>query len=150
MGYFHCRPIDSANDYILLSPAPSELGEYRCFSKETGWYFCKNCGVRVLGTRGSWQQVDLDVEKWAGTKAAGEEESLQNVWVLRGDSVDMEVDGKIVTKPFYLSVNAVTLEPSGDIDLRKWHEKGWVSYVDSRNEEELPTRLGEPHEGGMY
>jgi hypothetical protein len=60
--------------------------------------------------------------------------------------------GKEVSKPnHYVSVNAVTLEPSGDIDLNKWHDNGWVFYVENRFKiggEKM--RLAEPFEGGMY
>jgi hypothetical protein len=151
MGYFHCRPTEPAQNYILTSPAnPEELGDYRCNDKEHGWYFCKKCGVRVLGLSGSWEQVELDVEKWAGSKKEGDEEKLQKVWKPKGEPKVVEVEGKKVTRPFYLSVNAVTLEPSEDIDLRKWHDKGWIFYVESLREDGTPMRVGEPHEGGMY
>jgi hypothetical protein len=60
MGYFHCRPVDPANDYILTSPDPEQLGDYRCFEKKHGWIFCKKCGVRVLGLGGSWEYVHVD------------------------------------------------------------------------------------------
>jgi hypothetical protein len=72
MGYFHLRPINPTEDYILVSPAPDELGEYRCYSEKHGWYFCKKCGVRILGLGGEWEQIELDVEKWAGTKQEAE------------------------------------------------------------------------------
>jgi hypothetical protein len=32
----------------------------------------------------------------------------------------------------YLSVNAVTLELAEGLDLRAWHERGWISYLDCR------------------
>ncbi|KAF2818411.1 hypothetical protein CC86DRAFT_157126 [Ophiobolus disseminans] len=150
MGYFHLRPINPAEDYILTSPTSvDELGDYRCFAEKHGWYFCKKCGVRFLGLGGSWEQVELDIEQWAGTKNEGEEEKLQKVWKTKGEPKIVEKQGKKVTKPYYLSVNAVTLEPSEDIDLRKWHEKGWILYVETRREDGTPTGTT-PHEGGMY
>jgi hypothetical protein len=142
MGYFHLRLIDPTEHYILTSPADiKELGDYRCFEKKHGWYFCKTCGVRVLGLGGVWEQLELDVREWAGTKKEGEEEKLQKVWKTKGADVG---------KPYYLSVNAVTLEPSEDVDLRKWHDNGWIFYVESRRKDGTPLRFGEPHEGGMY
>jgi hypothetical protein len=99
---------------------------------------------------GTWEQVELDVEKWAGTKKDGEEEKLQKVWKPKGEPLEVEADGKKVTNPLYLSVNAITLELTEDTDLRKWHEKGWVAYIERRRRDGTPTRLGEPHEGGMY
>jgi hypothetical protein len=141
MGYFHLRPINPTEHYILISPNPEDLGDYRCFEKKHGWYFCKSCGVRVLGLGGSWEQVELDVEKWADPTKGSEKENLQTVWRTIGPSDP---------KPHYLSVNAVTLEPSEDTDLRKWHENGWISYCESRRDDGTPTRFGRPHEGGMY
>jgi hypothetical protein len=60
--------------------------------------------------------------------------------------------GKEVSKPnHYISVNAVTLDSSEDIDLRKWHQNGWVFYVENRVKENgTQMRLADPFEGGMY
>jgi hypothetical protein len=60
--------------------------------------------------------------------------------------------GKDVSKPnHYVSVNAVTLEPSEDIDLRKWHQEGWVFYVENRVKKNgSQMRLSEPFDGSMY
>jgi len=145
MGMFHCRPINPTEDYILTSPASiEELGDYRCYEKKHGWYFCKSCGVRILGLGGSWEQVEIDVEKWAGTKVEGEEEKPQKVWKTKGDPITVEVDGKKFTRPYYLSINAVTLEPSEDIDLRKWHDNRWLFYVENLKKDGTPLRVGEP------
>jgi hypothetical protein len=151
MGFFHCRPIDPQEDFILISPANlDELGDYRAFSKTQGWYFCKSCGVRVFGVAAEWEKVDIDVEKWAERKSSEEEGKLQPVLKTKATTRTRTVDGKEVTKDYhYVSINAVTLEPGDEIDLRMWHEKGWLLYVDCRSRTEGP-RLGKPHEGGMY
>lgn len=157
MGMFHCRPINITDDFIMTSPSTiEELGDYRCFSKKIGWYFCKNCGVRVFGMGGEWEQVELDVEKWAGKESDGK---LQKAW--RSNPYPMEkytatgLDGKTTRPLHYLSVNAVTLEGGeGGVDLKEWHENGWVFYVNSRDREKTPMkskmRFGEPHDMGMY
>ncbi|KAF2472714.1 uncharacterized protein BDR25DRAFT_11134 [Lindgomyces ingoldianus] len=150
MGYFHLRPINASDDFILTSPSTiEELGDYRCFDRKVGWYFCKTCGVRTFGLGGEWEQVELDVEKWAG-KEDGEGQA-QKVWKTKPMDIKKVVDGKEVTKSaHYVSVNAVTLEAGQEgADLRKWHEQGWIFYVDSKNHKEA-MRFGEPHEGGMY
>ncbi|KAL1651710.1 hypothetical protein SLS61_005373 [Didymella pomorum] len=151
MGFFHCRPIDPQEDFILISPANlDELGDYRAFSKTQGWYFCKSCGVRVFGVAAEWEKVDIDVEKWAERKSSEEEGKFQPVLKTKATTRTRTVDGKEVTKDYhYVSINAVTLEPGDEIDLRMWHEKGWLLYVDCRSRTEGP-RLGKPHEGGMY
>ncbi|KAF1850554.1 uncharacterized protein K460DRAFT_412243 [Cucurbitaria berberidis CBS 394.84] len=153
MGYFHCRPINPAEDFILTSPATiEELGDYRTFSKKQGWYFCKKCGVRIVGLGGDWERAELDVEHWAGAKEEADPGKLQQVWKTKATTITTKENGKDETKPFhYLSVNAVTLEPGEDIDLKKWHENGWIFYVenlDKKNGTQL--RVSEPFKGGMY
>ncbi|KAH6629465.1 hypothetical protein C7974DRAFT_394548 [Boeremia exigua] len=149
MGFFHCRPINPENDFILISPTNiDELGDYRVFSKTNGWYFCKRCGVRVFGVGGVWESKQIDVEHWAGEKR--EEEKSQLVLTSKPTTKTKVVDGKDVTEPYhYVSVNAVTLEPSEDIDLRMWREKEWLLYIDTREGTGKP-RSDKPHEGGMY
>jgi hypothetical protein len=150
MGYFHCRPIAPADDFILTAPATiEELGEYRTGSKKTAWYFCKDCGVRVVAVAGVWEQVELDVGEWGGVEKGGEE-TLQKVWKSKGTTKRVVREGREEEVPYhYLSVNAVTLEPGGEVDLKMWHEKGWIGYVDSRFRKG-GMRLGEPHDDGMY
>ena len=63
-----------------------------------------------------------------------------------------EADDKEGRKPHhYLSVNAVTLEPSTEIDLKKWHENGWVYYVENLEKKNgTQVQVGKPFFGGMY
>ncbi|KAL5116184.1 hypothetical protein ACEQ8H_005961 [Pleosporales sp. CAS-2024a] len=141
MGYFHLRPINPTEHYILLSPKPEELGDYRCFEKKHGWYFCKHCGVRIVGLGGSWEPMEIHVDEWAGTKE-GQDTRTQTVYKT------VAPPGK---KMYYLSVNATSLEPSEDVDLIKWHENGWIFYVECRTREYgEPPRFGRPYAGGMY
>jgi len=50
----------------------------------------------------------------------------------------------------YLSVNAATLDAGQEgLDMREWTEKGWITYLDAKDEVG-EARLGVPHEGGMY
>ncbi|KAF2127751.1 hypothetical protein P153DRAFT_294862, partial [Dothidotthia symphoricarpi CBS 119687] len=153
MGFFHCRPISPADDFILTSPATiEELGDYRANVGKAGWYFCKSCGVRVFGVGAAWEQVELNVEEWASEQHEGKETKLQKVWRTKGTTFATEEDGKEVRKlVHYVSVNAVTLEPSEDIDLRKWHDNGWIGYVENRSRDEVErNRMGKPYSGGMY
>ncbi|KAF2870484.1 DUF636 domain protein [Massariosphaeria phaeospora] len=155
MGFFHVRPISPAADFIVTAPATiAELGDYRVNDKKIGWYFCKTCGVRPFAVAGAWEQVDLDVAEWAGKEGDGK---TQKVWRTKPADVQATVEGKQVTKNMhYVSVNAVTLEPregEGDngVDLREWHDKGWIFYVESRTGSGgSKVRFGEPHHGGMY
>lgn len=150
MGFFHCRPISPEEDFVLVSPTNlEELGDYRVYSKTNGWYFCKKCGVRVFGIGAKWEPVVIDLASWAGEKSEGGEKT-QLVLKTAPTTKTRVVNGEEVTKPYhYVSVNAVTLEPGEDVDLRMWHEKGWIIYVDCRARTGAP-HFGRPYEGGMY
>lgn len=154
MGFFHCRPINIPEDFILTSPSLiEELGDYRVFSKKQGWYFCKTCGTRVFGMGGKWEQVEVDVAEWEGKGA--ESKGKEKVWISKPDGTRIRViDGKEVEVPrHYLSVNAVTLDTAveGGVDLREWHEKGWVFYVENREKTGSGNmRLDKPFPGGMF
>lgn len=150
MGFFHCRPISPADDFVLTSPTKiEELGDYRTNTETLAWYYCKRCAVRVFAVAGVWEEAHRDLEEWAGVKSGGGQK-LQPVLMTKGTTKAKMVNGEQVSEPYhYLSVNAVTLEPSEDIDLRKWHEKGWVFYVGAGNHKG-PPRLEKPYEGGMY
>jgi hypothetical protein len=50
----------------------------------------------------------------------------------------------------YLSVNGVTIEPGQEgFDMREWTEKGWIAYLDEKDEVGAP-RFGAPYDGGVY
>lgn len=147
MGMFHCRPINLTEDFILTTPAPSELGDYRVYDKKIGWFFCKSCGVRTFGLGGAWEETEINVDEWAGRERT--EEGTEKVWKTKGALLQATSDSgeKITRDMHYVSVNAVTLE---GVDLREWHEKGWIFYVDSLQSPREDPRYGKPHVGGMY
>jgi hypothetical protein len=133
MGFFHVRLMDTPNDFYLLSPKdPNELSDYMCFEKRIHWYFCPACGVRCFAFRGESEVREVEVD---GEKV--------QAWTARREGWDEPNTG-------YLSVNAVTLEPGQEgLSLKEWHEKGWIQYLDTKDEA-LEDRLADPHEGGMY
>jgi hypothetical protein len=134
MGIFHLRPIDPPKDFQILSPlnpTTGGLSEYKCFDKNTSWYFCGTCGVRCFGFKGEGEVRTEDV--------GGEK---KEVWGFIADKWDK-------SKKCYLSVNAVTLEPGQEgLDLREWTEKGWVAYFDFSEKHE--DQMGKPHPGDPY
>ena len=80
----------------------------------------------------------------------------------QGEVVEREIEGKKVRvwaskeegweegKGCYLSINAQTLEAGQEgADLREWHDKGWIHYLDCLDEKE-DDRWGVPHRGGCY
>ncbi|TGO11363.1 hypothetical protein BTUL_0111g00130 [Botrytis tulipae] len=166
MGLFHIRLPDSPNDFMLLSPTgmPHEQGgwqdqgmkNYQCFDKELDWWFCGICGVRPFATGLNFQNGEtrkVNLKELGVTEVNGEEvgEGEREVWMCPKEG---EVDGKptewIEGKTGYLSVNAIALEAGQEgCDLREWHEKGWISYLDTLDLKE-ENRLGRPWRGGMY
>jgi hypothetical protein len=137
MGIFHVRLIDAPEDFYLFNPLNLTEGgmkDYRCFSGNSHWYFCGNCGVRcfTVAGQGSVKEVEIEGEK-------------KQAWRIDADGWRERGYG-----PNYFSLNALTLEPHQEgLDLREWTEKGWVAYYDSL-EDVGEYRLGEPHTGGMY
>jgi hypothetical protein len=127
--------MDSPNDFQLLAPLNPEhggLSDYTCFEKTIHFYFCPKCGVRCFAFSGDSELREIEV--------GGEK---QQVWTPKRE-------GWIENKTGYLSVNGVTLEPGQEgLNMKEWHEKGWIQYLDAKNDVE-EDRLGEPHEGGIY
>ena len=118
-----------------LNPTSGGLLDYTCFDKLIHWYFCGTCGVRcfALGGEGELREVD---------EPGGEGKKIK-VWMPKKEGWEENDTG-------YLSVNATTLEPGQEgLNLNEWTEKGWIAYLDCKNEAE-EDRLGKPHEGGMY
>ncbi|KAK7182329.1 hypothetical protein PSPO01_11563 [Paraphaeosphaeria sporulosa] len=147
MGMFHCRPNDLANDFIVTSPAKIEdVGEYRCFSEQIGWYFCKRCGVRTFGMGGEWVSEEIDVAKWSGKEnGSGELQKVLKTTPVSGGATGY--DGK---RLHYVSVNGTTLD---DIDLIDVHDQGWMYYVENKHKkdgENPQMRFKEPFKGGCY
>ncbi|KAG4025302.1 hypothetical protein MFRU_061g00210 [Monilinia fructicola] len=167
MGLFHIRVPDSPNDFMLLNPTgmPHEKGgwqdqgvkTYRCFDQTSDWWFCGTCGVRPFAVgldlrNGEIRKVNL--RETGVTEVNGKEvrEGEREVWMCPKGGKG--VDGKTVEweegKTGYLSVNATALEAGQEgCDLREWHEKGWINYLDCLDRKE-ENRLGRPWRGGMY
>jgi hypothetical protein len=134
MGFFHVRLPNAQKDFILISPLDpmNDLGDYTCFDGKIHWLFCKNCAVRCFALTGEGGVVEKEID--------GEK---KNVWVPK-EGVFIEGEGS------YLSVNAQTLEPGQEgLDLKEWHEKKWISYLDCLDEAE-DDRFEVPHRGGTY
>lgn len=140
-------------DFMLLTPLElEELGDYRCFSGVIRWLFCKTCGVRCFSLMGEGEVVEREVPevKLPGRMEEGKEivekvvgGKMNRVWVPK----DSQKDGGGRT---ILSVNAHTLEAKQEgLDLREWHEKGVICYLDCLDEKEDDS-YDRPHAGGSY
>ncbi|KAH8676428.1 hypothetical protein BGZ60DRAFT_504040 [Tricladium varicosporioides] len=139
MSSFHIRLMDAPNDFLLLSPLNPESGglaDYTCGDGEIHFYFCPKCGVRCFTFYGESEVRELEVE------VRGEVE-MRRVWTPKRE-------GWVEPSTGCLNVNAATIEPGQDgFDMREWHEKKWIHYLDMKDEVG-DARLGEPHNGGLY
>ncbi|KAF2196860.1 hypothetical protein GQ43DRAFT_425754 [Delitschia confertaspora ATCC 74209] len=160
-GFFHLRPNSASEDFLLLSPNPSELGDYSCLTKQMHWYFCKTCGVKPFCGAGGWVKEEVDVNAWKGEEKRDGEGKKKTAWKLTTKEVEIEkADRKIKKEVLSLNVNATTLDARQEgLDLREWHEKKWVFYLDvldfdvSSYKEGMPMpAMGfeGPYPGGMY
>ncbi|KAF2436274.1 hypothetical protein EJ08DRAFT_655950 [Tothia fuscella] len=134
MGLFHIRLPSPPDDFVLLSPLDSfkELGDYTCNKDIIHFPFCKKCGVRCFAIDWEGEVVEKEVD--------GEKKS---VWVLKKPPEGEQ-------PKTYLSINAHTIEAGQEgFDLREWHEKGWINYLDELDEKE-EDRYDVPHRGGVY
>ena len=92
----------------------------------------------------SGESVDIDLEAWLGKESEGK---MTKVWRPKKEGWNEDWDeGEVGT---YLGIFANSLEPRQEgLDLREWHEKGWVVYLDQREGKERPRKA--PFEGGLY
>ncbi|KAJ3165044.1 hypothetical protein HDU88_004763 [Geranomyces variabilis] len=165
MSFFHIRVPFAPGDFVLLAPLPdplTQLGDYTCFDGFIHWLFCKTCGVRCFAFAGHGEMVPLDsasrladdvahvpaqpYHRAGGDGCVQQQQQQKQVWRPRKEGWVEGVEGGTS----YLSVNAATLDPGQDgLDLREWHEKGWIVYLDGWEEKE-ESCFGKPHVGGMY
>ncbi len=131
--------MDSPNDFLLLSPLnPTDGGlqDYTCFEATIHFYFCGMCGVRCFSFsgEGGTREVEIDGKK-------------QTVWTAKEEGW---LEG-IESGTGYLSVNAATLEPDQEgLNLKEWTERGWIAYLDGKNDFLGKPRVQEPYDGGIY
>ncbi|PQE23292.1 duf636 domain-containing protein [Rutstroemia sp. NJR-2017a BVV2] len=147
MGLFHLRLPSSPDDFLLLSPTKdfekSGLRSYRCFEGVHDWLFCGTCGVRCFAFAGEGETVTVDLGALGVKGKDGEVLGEVEAWRPKKEGWEEGYRS-------YVSINATSLEAGQEgLDLREWHEKGWINYLDTLDEKE-ENRLGKPHRGGMY
>jgi hypothetical protein len=152
MGIFHLRLASAPDDFLLLSPldpkAPdSGITNYMCNAKKSTWSFCSTCGVRCFTIRGETETAEVELPRDV-LQAAGisSEEGESKVKVLKPVKEGW-LEGRGGSS--YFSLNATTLnEGQEGLDLRAFHENGWIAYVDSLDRTKDASI--KPHRGGMY
>lgn len=141
MGIFHVRLVDASQDFLLLMPLEpeKELGDYMCFDKCIHWYFCKNCGVRCFAFAGEGERRVVDVPG----------QGSKEVWTPKREGWS-ENNKEAGPGPSYFTLNASSLDAGQEgLDLREWHEKEWIWYLDCLSKVG-EDRIAKPHNGGMY
>lgn len=145
LGFLHIQLAFAPDDFVLLSPTDpwKELKDYQTGSKIAHFFSCGTCGVQcfAFGAIGDLdEKVEIDLEAWLGKASEGKK---TKVWRPKKEGYEEE-------KTAMLKVNATSLDVGQEgLDLREWHEKGWVAYVDGLDRKE-EGRLGKPHRGGCY
>jgi hypothetical protein len=144
MNIFSVRMAFAPRDFVLLAPTDpfAELLDYQCSDNVTHWLFCPTCGARciVVGDKNKTETVDIDLEAWLGEESTGKHTTVFRMQEKNWDE----------TKGDYLTVNATTLDAGQEgLDLREWHEKGWVMYLDCLDYKE-DNRQERPHRGGQF
>jgi hypothetical protein len=152
-GFLQLLLPHASADFMLLAPLDlEELSDYRCFSGDIKWLFCKTCGVRCFSLFGEGEVVEREVPevRIPGRMEEGKEIAekiiggqTKRVWVPKEGR---EESGSRTI----LSVNAHTLEAKQEgLDLREWHENGVICYLDTLDEEG-DGNYDKPHPGGTY
>ena len=149
ISFFHVRPADTTNDFLLLSPVEPEtqLSNYNCFQKGLDFYFCKTCGVRCFILGGTGETVELDLAA-LGAPGYTEKGKLTKVWRAKKDGGHPEWGT-------YLSINGNSIDSSQTdaFDMRVLTEEKKVEYLDcltEPGEEAEKERWDRPHKGGCY
>ncbi|KAH8648047.1 hypothetical protein BGZ60DRAFT_344433, partial [Tricladium varicosporioides] len=137
MSLFHVRVPNSPEDFVLLSPLnplDGGLSDYTCFDGNIHWLFCGKCGVRCFSFEGEAEIREVEIDG-----------KIQQAWAPKREGWSEGTKNGC-----YLSINAITIEPGQEgFDLKEWHEKEWISYLDIKDETGKP-RMGVPYPGGMY
>jgi len=150
-AYLHLRLDNAAADFLLLSPLdPREsLGDYRCNTGEFHFFFCKSCGGKCFLFCGGHEVAEVpldDIGIDAGKLGDGVQVGDGKIKVWRGKQGVFDESKRMG----FLSVNAHTLDAGQEgMDLREWHEKGWILYLDGLAGKGKP-QYGTAHEGGVY
>lgn len=96
--------------------------------------------MRCFGFFGEGEVVEREIEEVTGGKAV---QGMRKVWTPKAEGWEEGKTG-------YLTVNASSLDEGQEgLDLREWHEKGWIHYLDCLDEKEKVS-WGKPHRGGCY
>jgi hypothetical protein len=153
MSIFHLRLASAPDDFLLLSPlnpqaSDSGMKGYLCNAQKSSWYFCSTCGVRCFTIRGDTENAEVglasEVLRNLGLEAKEEGDTQVKVWRPAKEGWQEKRGGTS-----YFSLNATTLnEGQEGLDLRAFHENGWIGYVDSLDRTAADSM--KPHRGGMY
>jgi hypothetical protein len=133
-------PLGDIGTYPSTSPTgkdglDSSAPRYTCLTHTNGWRFCSQCGCSPFASAGTYEVVEKEITLPDGSTAT------RKVWKLHDDT-DKQAS--------YLSVNMHTIDVNQPgFDLRQFHEKGMIRYLD-RLDDETPKAGDVPYPGGLY
>jgi len=157
-AFFHISLADARNDFILLSPLDPlmELTNYKCVEKTQNILFCPTCGIRVLNVRApAGEPIGEIVVKDLSNIGLSQEQLKRLGFENEADASEVKVHvpsagwKELITH--FLRINAHALDAGQEgLDLREWHERKWVQYVNWFDEVDGARSYDRPFHFGAY
>jgi hypothetical protein len=157
-GFFHINLKDARDDFILLSPLDplKELTNYKCGEKRLDLLFCPTCGVRALVSLlppgdSFGEIVTKDLSDIGLSQSQLKQLGFQDEADAKAVKVCVTGDAWQEGRTHMLRVNAQTLDANQEgLDVREWHEKKWVQYVNWLDEVRGASSYDRPFHSGTY
>jgi hypothetical protein len=157
-AYFHISLADTCNDFILLSPLDPlvELTNYQCVEKRQNLLFCPTCGIRAFIAEtpvgepmGEITSQDLSILGLSQSQL--KRLGFENEDDAKAVRVNIPGTGWKDGTTHFLRVNAHALDADQKgLDLREWHERKWVQYVNWFDEVDGARSYERPFHFGAY
>jgi hypothetical protein len=157
-AFFHISLKDASNDFILLSPLDpfKELTNYKCAGMRQNLLFCPTCGIRAFVTmlpagEPFGEVVTKDISNIGLSLSQLKQLGFQDDVEAKTVKVCVPGDGWKEGRTHMMRVNANVLDARQEgLDLREWHEKKWVQYVNWLDEVNGARSYDRPFHSGSY
>lgn len=157
-AYFHINLADPKSDFILLSPLDplKELTNYKCAEKAQNLLFCPTCGIRAFINEGPegkplGKLVSKDLSKIGLSLSQLQQLGFESERDATDVTVHVPCDEWDSAATHSLRINAHALDKGQEmLDLREWHERKWVQYVNWLDEIDGARSYERPFHFGAY
>jgi hypothetical protein len=155
-AYFHISLGDTPNDFILLSPLDplKELTNYKCVEKGMNLLFCPTCGIRAfIAEAPEGEPIGEIVTKDLSSIGLSQSQLKKLGFENDAEEVKVHVTGNTWKEGIthWLRVNAHALDADQEgLDIREWHERKWVQYVNWFDEVDGARSYDRPFHFGTY